>query len=381
MKVTGIIAEYNPFHKGHEYQLKFAKSISDAVIVIMSGSFVQRGDVAIFDKYIRTKIALEHGADLVLELPVVFSLNTAERFAFGGISILNQLNIVDFLLFGSESGNIKELQNATQILENETDEVSNRIKNLLNNGMSYARARESAYSGMIDSSLFSEPNNILALEYLRQLYRTKSPITPITQKRIGCGYHEENLNSDFPSATAIRNSILNDGFLYPLFKKSVVHRLKNLDTVVLYNIRKNKKNAFSDIFDVSEGIENRIINASNSAKNIDELVSLVSTKRYTNSRIRRILLSSLLDLNASLSLQEPDYIRVLGATNIGFSLLKEIKKNSSIDIITKTADYKKANLMFEKDILASDIYDLSSDILQGGGCDFKTSPITGGKYE
>ena len=381
MKVTGIIAEYNPFHKGHEYQLNFAKSISDAVVVVMSGSFVQRGDVAVFDKYIRTKIALEHGADLVLELPVVFSLNTAERFAFGGISILNSLNIIDFLLFGSESGNIEILQNAAHILETEPEEVSAKIKTLLNEGISYARARETAYSEIIDSSLLSNPNNILALEYLRQLYRKKSNITPLTQKRIGSSYHEQKTENDFPSATAIRNAIINDGFLYPLFDTAVIHRLSNLDTPMIYNIRKNKKDAFSGLLDVCEGIENRIISASNSAKSIDEIVSLVSTKRYTNSRIRRILLSSLLGINSDLSLHEPKYIRVLGATKAGFSLLKEIKKNSTIDIITKTADYKKQNLMFEKDILATDIYDLSSDILQGGGCDFKTSPIIGGNYE
>lgn len=373
MKVTGIVAEYNPFHKGHEYQLNYAKTISDAVVVVMSGSFVQRGDVAIFDKYTRADVALKHGADLILELPVVFSLNSAERFSYGAVAILDKLNIIDYILFGSESGDIEKLQHAAMLIENEPENVSNRIKELLDKGESFAYARETAFSDIIDSSLLSSPNNILALEYIRQLIKRHSKIKPITQKRAGSGYHEKELNEAFPSATALRHAILNDNFSYSLFSKAVIHRLERLDNLILYNIRKNKQAAFHNISEVSEGIENRIINTN--AGSINCLVDLTYSKRYTKARVRRILLSSLLGLNSSLSKKEPEYIRVLGATKTGLSLLKEIKNKSDLDIITKTADYKKDNPMFEKDILASDIYDLSGDILTGAGTDFKTSPV------
>lgn len=376
MKVTGIIAEYNPFHKGHEYQLNYAKAVSDAVVVIMSGSFVQRGDATVFDKFVRAEAALKHGADLVLELPAVFALNTAERFAFGSIAVLDKLNIIDFLLFGSENGNIEELKQAAILLEKEPEDVSKKISALLDSGEGFAGAREKAFAGFIASSLLSLPNNILALEYLRQLYRRNSKILPLTHKRLGSNHHDVNLDSTHPSASAIRHAILNENLSYAPFNNSVIHRLNKLDLPVLYNIRKNKSSAFKDIFDVSEGIENRIVKAASASGSIEELVNRTASKRYTKSRIRRILLSSLLGFTADLSADEPQYIRVLGATKTGFSLLKEIKQNSGLDIVTKTADYKKNNnKMFEKDILATDIYDLTADISQGTGLDFKTSPI------
>ncbi len=380
MKVTGIIAEYNPFHSGHAYQLKFAKTFSDAVIVVMSGSFVQRGDVAIFDKWSRSDTALKNGADLVLELPVVFSMNTAERFAFGGISILDKIKITDYVLFGSECGNIDKLLTAASLLENEDTEISEKIRNFMSFGDSYPVARQKAYESVIDSSLLSSPNNILGLEYIRQLYRKNSKIKPVTLKREGADYHENTLKAEFPSATALRNAIINEGYEYELFYGSDIHRIENLYSAILYNIRKNGQNAFSDIFDVSEGIENRIILASQTAKSFNDLINKVNTKRYTDAKIRRIILSSLLGLNSSLSKSDPCYIRVLGATKTGFELLKKIKSKSNVNIITKTADFKEKNLMFEKDILSTDIYDLSADSPGGFGRDFKQSPIIyGGK--
>ena len=268
MKITGIIAEYNPFHNGHAYQLEFAKTFSDAVIVVMSGSFVQRGDVAIFDKYSRTKAALNHGADIVFELPVVFSMSVAERFAFGGVSILDSLNVVDFLLFGSECGDIDALKAGAKLLEYEPVEVSERIKNLMDEGFNFPKAREIAFSGLIPPALLSSPNNILGLEYIRKLYSLNSSITPVTQKRVGEGYHSKNLNSEFISATAIRNAILNENYSYEPFLKSPVHRLEMLSSAVIYNIRKNKEAAFFNIADVSEGLQNRIIQAADKSASI-----------------------------------------------------------------------------------------------------------------
>ena len=377
MNITGIIAEYNPFHAGHRYQLSLAKESADAVIVVMSGSFVQRGEAAVFNKWDRTRTALKYGADLVLELPVVFALNTAERFAFGAISILNKIGIADTLIFGSECGDISLLSSAATLLENEPLEVSQKIKKYLEKGMGYPAARELAFEGIIPAKLLSSPNNLLGIEYIRQLLRTNSRIKPITHKRIGADYHDRVIHSDFPSATALRGEILN-GYIYDEFSHSVIHRTENLENIILYNIRKNKQSAFSDICDVSEGIENRIVSAAFDSKTLSELEDFVSGKRYTRSKVRRILLSSLLGLNSSLSKSEPSYARVLGASKTGFSLINEIKSVSDIDVITKTAHYKKENIMFDKDILATDIYDLTADIPSGAGSDYKNSPIIGG---
>lgn len=377
LKVAGIIAEYNPFHEGHKYQLQLAKKNFDAVIVIMSGHFVQRGEVAVFDKWERAKAAIANGADLVLELPVVFSLNTAERFAYGAVSVLNSINIVDGLIFGSECPNIDSLFKAAQIIENEPPQVAEKIKAYLNEGMGYPSAREKAFTGFIPSKLLSQPNNLLGIEYLRQIIRLKSNITPITHKRIGAGYHDSTFDTKFPSATAIRAHILK-GYSYDEFKNAVIHRTERLETAILYNIRKNRQEAFLNISDVSEGIDNRIVSKAYDAKSLFELESMVSGKRYTRSKIRRILLSSLLGLDKELSKTAPSYIRILGMSKTGFSLVKEVEKNSDIDIITKTALYKKENKMFEKDILATDIYDLTADTPYGAGSDYKKSPIIGG---
>ncbi len=382
MKITGIIAEYNPFHNGHMLQLEYAKSFSDAVIVVMSGSFVQRGDVAVFDKHSRAKSALSHGADIVFELPVVFSISTAERFAFGGVSILNNLNVIDFLLFGSESGDIEALKQGAELLLNEPVDVSKKIKKLMSDGLSFPKARELAFSGLIPPTLLSSPNNILGLEYIKKLLEFNSSIVPITQKREGEGYHSKNLGSKFSSATAIRNAILTENYSYELFSNCPVHRLEKLDTALIYNIRKNKENAFLDTPDISEGLQNRIIEASKKANTIDELISLVLTKRYTETKIRRIILSSLLGINSNLQKKEPQYAKLLGATKKGLEALKEIKEKSSLKIITKTADFKEKDEMFEADILSTDIYDLTSDCPSGSSQDFKNSPvIIGGNYE
>ena len=375
MKVTGIIAEYNPFHEGHAYQLKTAKSMSDAVIVIMSGCFVQRGDVAIYDKFKRAEVALKNGADLVIELPVVFSSSTAERFAYGGVCLLHKTNIVDFLLFGSESGDLKALESAAEILENEPESVSLNLKNLLNEGLSYPKAREIAYKDFIEPTLLSSPNNILGIEYIRQLIRLNSKIKPVTLKRQGAGYHDKDFKKEFPSATALRSAIINEDFSYEPFKNDCVHTLKNLETAIIYNIRKNKEMAFSNIFDVSEGIENRLVRAASEYSSIEDIINHCTTKRYTRTKLQRILIASLLGINSELSKQEPEYIRVLGTTETGFSLINKIKELSALKIITKVADFKDENKMFEKDILATDIFDLSSSSPQGAGRDFKTTPI------
>ena len=373
MKITGIVSEYNPFHSGHKYQI--SQISADAVVSIMSGSFVERGDTAIADKWTRAELAIRGGVDLVIEMPVVFALNTAQKFALGAVSLMDSMGI-DEICFGSECGDIEALKNAACLIENEPQSVSEKIKKLVSDGMSYPSAREKAYSGLISENILSSPNNILAVEYLRAIMRLKSKITAVAVKRAGAGYNEIEANGEIASAAAIRQMIRDgrDVSQYTDFKGKM-NDLSKLDSAVTAVLRTISRNKLAMINEVGEGLENRIIKAAAQYDTIDEIAETVKTKRYTMSRIRRILIASLLNLTADLSMIMPDYIRVLAMNKNGMAALREIKDRTSLPIITKTADYTGNSLLFQKDILATDIAALTESKNRQGGRDFTTSPI------
>ena len=380
MKVSAVICEYNPFHNGHKYQLEYMKGKSDAVVCIMSGDFVQRGEAAIFDKFERTRAALMNGADLVIMLPVCFSLNTAERFAFGGVSLADSLGVVDTLCFGSECGDIEVLKNAAKQLLYEPKEVSEKIRTLTGEGMSYPKAREKAFSGIIDEDILCEPNNILATEYIKALISINSKINPETIVRYKTGYHDKNPVGKFASASAIREMISNndDYKLYVpdntfgLYEN--IYDTKLLSNILVYLIRTKSAQQISKINDVTEGLENRIKSAVFEKNDFFEIAEFIKTKRYTLTKIKRILLSLILGIEKNDAKNPPEYIRVLGMNKKGADLLSRIKKKSDLPIITKTADFKGFNKSFETDILAADIYSLCCGKNQMGK-DYKTSPI------
>lgn len=383
MRIGAVICEYNPFHNGHKFQLEKIKKECDSVICVMSGSFVQRGDIAVVDKWTRAGMAINNGADLVIELPVCFSLNTAERFSFGAVSLIDSLGVCNSLYFGSECGNTDTLKNAASILLNEPKEISDKIKKLMDSGISYPSAREEAFCDVIDKDLLSEPNNILALEYIKSLMAINSKIKPVTIKREFSSYHETTPTNPITSATAIRELIKNgDDFnsyipentvdLYENFNRPDV---ENLSDILLYTIRTTTQQELSKINEVSEGLENRIIEAINHERSFDGVCNFIKSKRYTMSKIRRILLSIVLGLDKELSKKPPQYIRVLGMNKKGMDILSEIKKKSSLPIITKVADFKIKSEAFEKDILSTDIFYLSQKNDKSFGKDFKTSPV------
>ena len=221
MKVTGLVTEYNPFHSGHLFHIETSRNISNAdfILVIMSGDFVQRGTPALLDKYARTEMALLCGADVVIELPVCFSCASAESFAYGAVFLLDRLGVTDFLCFGSECGNLSLLQSAAQFLIKESADFQKKILHDLKQGLSYPAARTNAffesYASSLDgfssqeiSSLFSKPNNILGLEYLKALKNMQSKILPLTFLRQEAGYHDKKLYQTFASATALRDTLL-----------------------------------------------------------------------------------------------------------------------------------------------------------------------------
>lgn len=317
MKTLGIITEYNPFHQGHAYMLERAKRKADAnrVVVIMSGSFVQRGEPAIFDKWTRTAAALKNGADLVLELPVLFAAANAETFARGAVRLLTESGIVDTLAFGSENGNLQELQEAAKILANETEEFQRLLKELLGEGLSYpaARAKVLETLSQINSAILSKPNDILGLEYLKALDYYSSPIAPLTIRRKG-DYNSLSLSSGYASASAVRKALTEENSTEAMLHlPENTHDLYNkalsigtapvfwdtLMPALHYKLRTTSIEELKKIAEVTEGLENRILHSIDSCYSFEEMMDFIKTKRYTRTKIQRILLHILLDIKES----------------------------------------------------------------------------------
>lgn len=375
---TGIIAEFNPFHNGHKYLIEQAKRYSnEPIAVIMSGSFVQRGDIAITDKWTRAYTALQNGADLVLELPVTFSMNTAQRFAYGAVFSLAATGIINTLCFGSESGNLEDLANAAKLISNESPEISAKIKEFMDSGMSYPSARAKAYGGELN--VLSSPNDILAIEYLRAAKDCGADFKFLPITRIGTGHDSTVAADSLASASEIRRRIHNGGVtgdFLPYSEFFPVYDSRRLDTAITANLRIMKHEALREINDVSEGLENRIKKASYECDTLETLCMAIKSKRYTLSRIRRIVWSSLLGLTKDICSLKPEYLRVLGMNNCGKALLKEMKTKASLPVITKPADFCGSRI-FDINSTAEDIFSLCAPTseLRCGRRDITTTPI------
>ena len=382
MKVCGVIVEYNPFHNGHKFHIEKAREFSgaDYVVAIMSGSFTQRGEPAMFDKFTRAKTAISGGVDLVLELPFCFSCAPAQFFAEGAVKSLSATGIVDSICFGSECGDISLLSNS--------DKAGEEIKLLLSKGMSYP----AACAATSDFPL-SSPNDILGAEYLRAISLYASEITPFTVKRNDGGYHSDKPSGMFASASYIRSSIYAHGFSYVKdympdgvykilseeYKKQNYTDFSLLDSLLLGKIRSGGN--LKDSAYVAEGLENRFYDLSFASTSIKELADSVKTKRYTYARLMRILSCFAVGLTDNKLFEfvtkGPQYIRVLAANENGKSLLSKMKKTASLPIITTPSAYKElektAKEMFELDCLSADITALATKnpALRSGRQDFK----------
>ena len=352
MSVYGIVAEYNPFHNGHFYQInEIKKNSENLVVVVMSPNVVQRGDFAVFDKWLRCEAAIKCGADLVLELPSVYAMSTAEKFAFGSISILNALNCVDFLSFGSESANLDLLLKAAEALKD--NKVDERIKELLKSGITYAKARSQAVGEWDErlSEFLSNPNDILAVEYIKQLKRLNSKIIPRPLLRVGSSHDAETPSGEFASASFLREHLNLETLkshtpkaAFEVFSKAVEdgnysEGASSLEKALILKILNTEPYKLAELADVSEGLENRIIKAAQKAQNLEELCELIKTKRYTMARIRRILMSVLLSFPSASNIPEPQYIRILGASENG----KKIISNASIPVLTSLSRAEEIN--------------------------------------
>lgn len=424
MKVVGLITEYNPFHNGHKYHMEEAKKITEAdyVIVVMSGNFVQRGTPAIINKYSRAKMALSYGADVVFELPVCYSTGSAEYFALGAVSLLNQLGIIDEICFGSECGNIHELTSIARILAEEPPEYKTFLNFFLKNGSTFPLARTQALKALLpdmEDEIISSPNNILGIEYIKALIKLDSSIKPVTITRKLAGYHEEELNilpqnrtcpnissaaainsaasissanaistaasissaAAISSATAIRKSILETNQLTTLepHVPSKVLSILNEEmgktfpiyeddyTLLLqYKLMEETKESLSRYLDVSQDISNRIKNTNISPLTYSQLAQEIKTKQLTLTRVNRALLHILLNITSA-NMEEykkggyTQYARILGIKKASSHLLRKIKAQAHIPLITKVGDAPKALTptgltMLQEEIFASHLY-------------------------
>ncbi|KPU43955.1 hypothetical protein OXPF_21200 [Oxobacter pfennigii] len=415
MSVLGLIVEYNPLHNGHIYHFNTSLNITQAKnsVCVISGNFVQRGEPSVVDKWARTRMALESGIDLVIEIPVIYCVQSAEFFAYGSISLLQSLGIIDTVCFGSEIGDVKLLNKIANIISTEPYEYKKYLKQELTSGKSFAQSRANAllkYLSKNDTdhldynmlnSMLQSSNNILGLEYIKWLIRLNSSIRPVTIKRLSSNYNDTILIDNLSSATAIRKSLKLGQFdllssqlpdsSYEILKRQFETDkgpvfFEDFCQSILYILRRMSLREISEIMDVNEGLEHKIKKAAISSCTLEELISDIKSKRYTETRIGRILIHSLLGLTRDqlLRLKEaggPQYIRVLGFSEKGKELLHRMKKTCTLPIITNTADYKRydnkyLHEMIELDIRATDIYNTvhKNPHLRKGGMDFYKKP-------
>ena len=418
MNILGLVVEYNPFHNGHLYHLLKSKEITKAThtVAIMSGNFLQRGEPALFDKYTRARAAVENGVDLVIELPTLFACQSAEIFSHGAIATLNSLNCINSICFGSEVGNIDILYTISKILVNEPNEFKISLKKYLNDGMLFPTARSNALFDYINEnnlvdiskdellSIRNSSNNILGIEYIKSLLKLKSNIKPYTITRINSEYNSESIDSSICSATAIRKALKNTDDIsfaskvvplptYNILKTNIEKSFNPIFDEMFFDILSSiilrDSNELDKYFDVNEGIENKIYQSIFTSSNLEELHSLVKSKRYTLTKIKRTLNNVLLgitkdDMALVKDMNYIPYIRVLAFNDKGREILKAIKNNSEINIINKFSkisfamDDAKFKTLIDYDIKASNMYNMiyykNNRQLLKGPMDFYMSP-------
>ena len=392
MITAGIICEYNPLHLGHLWhieQTKRALGHDCAVVCVMSGNFVQRGDFAVFSKHARAQAAVSCGADLVVELPSPYALSSAEIFARSGVYLLHELGICSHISFGSESGDIGELKQAAQaMLSFEADAMT---KKWLDTGISYAKACQKAADAMLgpQSKLFETPNNLLGIEYLKAIEQIGAALTPVTVKRAGDAHD----SPEGQSGSALRKMLYNAEPPWKYMPPQAAHvymneielgrgpvSMKDCELAILSRLRAATLDDFLQLPGTSEGLEQRFIKHARTAPGVAQVLEGVKTKRYAMSRLRRMLMCLCLGITAADTALPPPYIRVLAINGAGMRLLKEAGMKTRLPIITKPASAQKlpepARSLFYKEAAATDFYALAyrDETQRIGGAEWLTSP-------
>jgi len=400
MQTAGMIIEYNPLHYGHLYLIRRIREQlgpETAVIGVMSGNFVQRGDFALVRKHARAKAAVASGVDLVLELPLPWAVASAERFADGGVQALEATGVVTHMGFGSECGDASALERvAGCLLSSEYEEA---LRGRLGEGASYAACRQAAVEqllGSADAAILESPNNILGVEYCKALLRRKSDIRPLTVSRAGAGYHDVSAEQELPSATSIR-ALLTQGEREAALERmpeamrtayeaeercgrAPVFR-ERCERAMLARLRSMSEADFAALDEGNEGLYRRLYEASRKAASVEELLDLAKTKRYAYTRLQRMVLWAYLGLCPSEFPAEVPYLRVLAANSRGREVLARMRKTASLPVLTKSADVRQlsaeAQRLFELEVRATDLYTLAYPDLTAadGGAEWREGPV------
>lgn len=376
MQFCGIICEFNPFHNGHKYLIEQAKKLTNSNIVcLMSGNFVQRGEPAFLEKYLRAKTAVENGADIVLELPTIFACSNAENFAFGAIKILNSLG-VNQLAFGVEDTSLDILQKIAEIKYNNSTSFQNSFRNEVENGINFNTALKRAIAKEFGDEqileVLAKPNNILAIEYLTAIKKLDAKIIPVAIKRVDNGYNSITSKNQFLSASGIREKIYHNEDVsqfipYKISSNNIFDGYCNtrFETLVLHTLRTLSAKELENFYDYNEGIEYRIKALSNDYSNLKQLTKQISTPRYRESRVKKLLIYPLLDITktkAELAKKIKPFAKVLAIAKSQKHILSTYPK-SKIKLIVTNKDYESLSAsqkkIIEIDLHASNIYNLA----------------------
>lgn len=383
MKICGIVAEYNPFHNGHKYHIEKTKELYGAthIVAVMSGNFTQRGDPAIFDKFVRTQTALANGVDLVIELPVSYALASAEQFAFGAVSLLNALGCVEMISFGSECGDVSLLEETAGavLFAQQNDEFFMHMRSGDSYPVALQKTIEKFYEEDIIDAL-TAPNNTLAVEYLKALSEYGSAIKPVTIKRVGTEHDSGKTSGYYASAAHIRKGILSGedmSAFVPSLPGSDHADIRNLETAILAKLRTMSTEEIEKAPNVITGLENRIYKAARVSTNLAELYMLIKTKRYTMSRIRRIVMSEFIGIKKTDLKNAPTYVRILGMNAKGKEILAaadcKLPMDTSLKTLAESGD--KARRAAYLEATAGDLYALAFDKKRVCGLDYTTKPV------
>lgn len=381
MKAVGLIVEYNPFHNGHAYHLQTSKEAAqaDVVIAVMSGNFLQRGEPALVSKWYRTKMALLNGVDIVFELPYSFATQKAETFANGAVSILDAAGC-DSLCFGSESGDISTFFQTIDFLEEQQRPFDENIKRFLDTGVSYPKALALSFQQLSDSEKFLDmkmPNNILGFQYIKAIKQQKSTVKPMTVTRKNADYHDEHFTSEtIASATSIRKAIFStedgktgiDQFVPDPTKQllkeylqhyHVFHQWENYWGFLQFRLIHCSPNELREIYEVEEGLENRLLAAASEADSFQEFMQKIKSKRYTWTRLQRLcvhILTNAKKTEMDRNLEKASYLRLLGMTTKGKEYLNKRKKDFSLPLVSKLSSFKEGEILL--DVKAARVYSL-----------------------
>lgn len=385
LAIAGIVAEFNPFHNGHKYIIDCAKRDGHKVFTVISSNFVQRGETAIISKFDRAKQALLGGADLVCELPCPWSMSTAQNFAFGAVSQLVTLG-VEILFFGSESGDTERLVKAAEIID--SAEFQSCIKERINAPVTYAALRQEILSEFDPSlsDILSGPNDTLAVEYISAAKKLGSKLEFKAVKRVGVGHNDTDASGEYANASSIREKIIERDFNYiskympyesaEIFLQTDISYMENIEIAVLSRLRTITAEELNRVPDVKEGIENLIISAAREATSLEELYTLIKSKRYTHARIRRIIMAAFIGIDNSFFKTEPPYVRILGFRRNAITLAPNYPRKP---IVTKVSQIDSldeySQKVFKTECRATDLFSLSFKKPKKSGADMTTPMI------